>query len=248
MDRWIDHSPRDLTKWTKCQPDQWSNGEFICLKGSRSTFSGYPWPAWSGRTHAASVAYRYAGWIWGCSLFPNQRRLSSDFWRLQTPAQTSGGTPAQPAGKQGPYRDVGVSNCRDWGSCLGSGWGPASGARTPTPAQPQDDCRYPNQRLYYAWCRRVFEPLQCSLSHEWSGKHWRIWSQLQRALKPVIRNLLCPWGYYQALRRCGRWSGVWWQSPHAGGISFGFDPLHHAQVWWPSQGRLGIPGANHQRI
>jgi len=33
-----------------------------------------------------------------------------------------------------------------------------------------------------------------------------------------------------------------------GGIAFGFDPLHHAQVWWPSQGRLGIPGANHQRI
>ena len=30
--------------------------------------------------------------------------------------------------------------------------------------------------------------------------------------------------------------------------SFGFDPLHHAQVWWSSQGRLGIPGANHQRI
>ena len=41
----------------------------------------------------------------------------------QTSAQTSSGTPAQPAGKQGPYWDVGVSNRRDWGSCLEVGWG-----------------------------------------------------------------------------------------------------------------------------
>ena len=34
-----------LQNGRKCQPDQWSDGEFICLKGSRATFGGHPWPA-----------------------------------------------------------------------------------------------------------------------------------------------------------------------------------------------------------
>ena len=179
-------------KGTKCQPDQWTNGEFVCLKEAIGQhLVDIHGQHDQEKNSCGPSSYRRAGWIWGCSLFPNQRRLSSDFEDYKRLRKQVGGTPAQPTGKQGPYWDVGVQIAELRRLPWKSGWGPASGARTITPAQSTRWLLTPNQRLCHAGCRRVFSrPLQCSLNHEWFGKVSKNMIPATRALKPVIWYLI----------------------------------------------------------
>ena len=130
--------------------DQWSNGEFVYLKavGQHLRIS----MASMIRKNHGPTAYHDIDENLETQPFPNESRLSSDledYKRLRKYRNLH----ANQERCLALMLEFQIVRSRQLGS--GSGGGCASGARAPTPAQSQDDRRYPNQCLYHAGCRRI---------------------------------------------------------------------------------------------
>lgn len=106
---------REISKMDEASPDQWSNGELSVLKAVGQHLVDIHGQH-DQEELMSPIAYRYAGWM-NLGMWPFSKpkdaiiQTFEDYKRLrkQVVELNSG----KPAGKQGSYRDVGVSNCRD---------------------------------------------------------------------------------------------------------------------------------------
>ncbi len=89
-------------KWTKCQPDQWSDGDNLSvLKQSVNIW----WISTASMTEELMRPQLHIAMLdeFGMQPFPKTKMLIINFEDYKRLRKQVVETPAQPAGKQGPY-------------------------------------------------------------------------------------------------------------------------------------------------